>query len=161
MEEIVSTPACPQSGSLPSHRIIENLIARYAELVDDGDFAGLGALLADATFHGSGEPVSGSAAIEEMFRNTVIVYADGTPRTQHVTTNIGVEVDEQAGTAVARSYVTVLQALDDLPLQPVAAGRYRDRFARREGQWRFVERSVRIRMVGDVSRHLHQAAAGR
>jgi len=27
--------------------------------VDDGDFAGLGALLADATFTGSGAPVSG------------------------------------------------------------------------------------------------------
>ncbi|WP_256333051.1 nuclear transport factor 2 family protein [Streptomyces sp. 2131.1] len=96
-----------------------------------------------------------------MFRNTVIIHADGTPRTQHVTTNIGVEVDEQAGTAVARSYVTVLQALADLPLQPVAAGRYRDRFARREGQWRFVERRVQIRMVGDVSRHLHQTANAR
>lgn len=56
------TPVPSHSGSLPSHRIIENLIARYAELVDDGDFAGLGALLADATFHGSGEPVGGSAA---------------------------------------------------------------------------------------------------
>lgn len=161
MEKFVPTPSCPLGDSLPSHRIIENLIARYAELVDDGDFAGLGALLADATFHGSGEPVGGSAAIEEMFRNTVIVHADGTPRTQHVTTNIRVEVDEQAGAAVARSYVTVLQSLADLPLQPVAAGRYCDRFARREGQWRFVERRVQIRMVGDVSRHLHQAATGR
>ncbi|MEU6292540.1 nuclear transport factor 2 family protein [Streptomyces sp. NPDC046988] len=157
----MSTPPCPHGDSLPSHRLIENLIARYAELVDDGDFAGLGALLADATFRGSGEPVSGNAAIEEMFRNMLIVHADGTPRTQHVTTNINVEVDEQAGTAFARSYVTVLQALADLPLQPVAAGRYRDRFARRDGQWRFVERSVQIRMVGDVSRHLHGAAAGR
>jgi hypothetical protein len=34
------------------YRAIENLIATYAELVDDGDFAGLGALLADATFTG-------------------------------------------------------------------------------------------------------------
>jgi hypothetical protein len=41
------------------YRAIENLIATYAELVDDGDFAGLGALLADATFTGSGAPVSG------------------------------------------------------------------------------------------------------
>ncbi|MGW3497109.1 nuclear transport factor 2 family protein [Streptomyces sp. NPDC001020] len=90
---------------------MENLIARYAELVDDGDFAGLGVLLADATFTGSGEPVSGRDAIEKMFKDTVIVYADGTPRTQHVTTNVAIEVDEQAGTAVSRSYVTVFQAL--------------------------------------------------
>ncbi|KOV92079.1 MULTISPECIES: nuclear transport factor 2 family protein [unclassified Streptomyces] len=144
-----------------SHRAIENLIARYAELVDDGDFAGLGALLADATFTGSGEPVSGRAAIEKMFHDTLIVYADGTPRTQHVTTNIALEVDEQAGTAKARSYVTVFQALPDLPLQPIAAGRYHDRFERRDGRWRFVERRARINLVGDVSRHLRQAAAQR
>jgi len=144
-----------------SHRAVENLIARYAELVDDGDFAGLGALLADATFTGSGEPVRGRDAVEKMFRDTLIVYADGTPRTQHVTTNVAVEVDEQAGTAVARSYVTVLQALPDFPLQPVGAGRYHDRFERRDGQWRFAERRVRITLVGDVSRHLRQAAARR
>lgn len=151
------TPADPTSG----HRAIENLIARYAELVDDGDFAGLGILLADATFTGSGEPVSGRDAIEKMFRDTVIVYADGTPRTQHVTTNRAIEVDEQAGTAASRSYVTVLQALPGLPLQPIAGGRYHDRFERRDGQWRFVERRVRITLVGDVSRHLRRAAAQR
>ena len=36
--------------STPPHRAIENLIATYAELVDGGDFAGVGNLLADATF---------------------------------------------------------------------------------------------------------------
>ncbi|MFB7504060.1 nuclear transport factor 2 family protein [Streptomyces broussonetiae] len=155
----MSTFPCTPGDPVPSHRVVENLIARYAELVDDGDFAGLGVLLADATFTGSGEPVSGGDAIEKMFHDTVIVYADGTPRTQHVTTNVAVEVDEQAGTAVARSYVTVLQALPELPLQPIAGGRYHDRFERRDGQWHFVERRVRINLVGDVSRHLRQAAA--
>jgi 3-phenylpropionate/cinnamic acid dioxygenase small subunit len=144
-----------------SHRAIENLIMNYAELVDDGDFAGLGALLAHATFAGGGAPVSGSAAIEKMFQDTLIVYDDGTPRTQHVVTNVAVEVDEQAGTGLARSYVTVLQSLPELPLQPIAGGRYHDRFERRDGQWHFVERRVRINLVGDVSRHLRQAAAKR
>ncbi|MFE4355577.1 nuclear transport factor 2 family protein [Kitasatospora sp. NPDC057518] len=149
----MSAPVDP----VPSHRAIENLIARYAELVDDGDFAGLGALLADAVFVGSGAPVRGGEAIEAMFRETVIIHADGTPRTQHVTTNVAVEVDEPAGTAVARSYVTVLQALPGLPLQAIAGGRYHDRFARGEdGRWRFAERRVRITLVGDVSRHLRR-----
>lgn len=157
----MSTSGRAPADPAPSHRAVENLIARYAELVDDGDFAGLGTLPADATFTGSGEPVSGRDAIEKMFRDTLIVYADGTPRTQHVTTNVAIEVDEQAGTAVARSYVTVLQALPDLPLQPIAGGRYHDRFERRDGQWRFGERRVRITLVGDVNRHLRQAAAQR
>ncbi|MFD8594432.1 nuclear transport factor 2 family protein [Kitasatospora sp. NPDC059646] len=138
----------------PAERAIGNLIARYAELVDDGDFAGLGELLADAVFVGGGGPVRGRAGIERMFRGLLIVHDDGTPRTHHVTSNLAVEVDERAGTATARSYVTVFQALPDLPLQAVAAGRYHDRFARRDGRWRFTERRVRIRLVGDVSRHL-------
>lgn len=148
------------NAAAPSgYRAVENLIARYAELVDDGDFAGVGELLADATFVGSGEPVRGPEAIERMFREALIVYPDGTPRTHHVTSNVAIEVDEQAGTADARSYVTVLQALPELPLQAIAAGRYRDRFERRDGRWRFVERHVRMRLVGDVSRHLRRTTA--
>ena len=142
-----------------SYRAIENLIASYAELVDDGDFAGVGMLLADATFTGGAGSVSGRAAIEELLRDSLIVYEDGTPRTKHVTTNIVIEVDEETGTAVARSYFTALQALPGLALQPIVSGRYQDRFARRDGRWRFVERRVRTDLLGDVSRHLRHAAA--
>ncbi|MER7845068.1 nuclear transport factor 2 family protein [Kitasatospora sp. NPDC096077] len=138
----------------PDHRAVENLIARYAELVDDGDFAGLGDLLADAVFIGSGTPLRGREAIERMFHDTVIRYEDGTPRTQHVTTNLAVELDHPAGTATARSYVTVLQALPELPLQTIAAGRYHDRFARTDGRWHFTERRVRITLLGNTRHHL-------
>ena len=141
-----------------SSRAIENLIATYAELVDDGDFAGVGDLLADATFTGSGGAVSGRDAIEGMLRANVIVYEDGTPRTQHVTTNMAIEVDEAAGTALGRSYFTVLQALPELVLQPIVSGRYEDRFERRDGRWRFVARRVRTDLVGDISRHLRSSA---
>ena len=65
-----------------------------------------------------------------------------------------IEADEEAGTAVSRAYFTVLQALPGLPLQPIASGRYRDRFERRDEQWRFAERRVRVDLVGDVSHHL-------
>ena len=126
--------------------------------MDDGDFAGLGDLLADATYAGSGTPVSGRDAIVTMFENTLILYDDGTPRTQHVTTNIAVEVDEPAGMATSRSYVTVFQATPESPLQPIAAGRYQDRFERRDQRWRFTERRVRITLVGDLSHHLRPAA---
>ncbi|MFF5206310.1 nuclear transport factor 2 family protein [Streptosporangium sp. NPDC000396] len=133
---------------------ITNLIAEYAELVDTGDFVGVGELFADGVFIGSGAPVHGREAVEKMLRDTVILYEDGTPRTHHATTNLAVDIDEETGTAAARSYVTVFQALPDFPLQSVAAGRYTDRFERRDGRWRFVERHVRIHLVGDVSRHL-------
>lgn len=154
-----STPAANPTDPPSSDRIIENLIATYAELVDAGDFAGLGILLAEATFSGRAGGVTGREAIEKMFRAAVIVYDDGTPRTRHVTTNVIVEVDDASGTADSRSYFTVLQALPDLPLQPIASGRYRDRFERRDGRWRFVERVVSVDLVGDVSRHLRGSAA--
>ena len=144
-----------------SYRAIESLIATYAELVDDGDFAGVADLLAEATFTGGIGSVSGREAIEKMLRDNVIVYDDGTPRTKHVTTNLAIEVEEDAGTAVSRSYFTALQALPDMALQPIVSGRYHDRFARRDGQWRFVERRVRTDLVGDVSRHMRRPAVDR
>jgi hypothetical protein len=155
------TPAATVSGvtTAPdphqSARSIENLIVRYAELVDAGDFRGLGEMFADAVFGGEGDAVaSGRDAIEKLFRSLVRVYDDGTPRTKHVTTNISIDVDTDGGTAESRSYVTVLQALPDLPLQPIVAGRYRDRFEARDGLWHFVERRFTTDLVGDVSRHL-------
>ena len=92
-----------------------------------GDFAGVAELLADATFTGGAGSVTGRDAIEKMLRESLIVYDDGTPRTKHVTTNVVIEVDEEAGTAVSRSYFTALQALPDLALQPIVSGRYQDR----------------------------------
>src|SRR2546422_8082982 len=112
----MSTSTPKRGGStdpLSSYRAIENLIATYAELVDDGDFAGVGILLADATFTGGAGSMSGRDAIEKMLRDSLIVYDDGSPRTKHVTTNVAIEVDEEANTAVSRSYFTVVQALPD------------------------------------------------
>ena len=137
-----------------SCREIANLIAGYAESVDRGDFASVGSLLADAVFVGSGVPLRGREAIEAMFRDTIITYEDGTPRTKHVTTNVIIDLAPDAGRATARSYFTVLQALPDLALQPIAAGRYHDQFEWRAQRWRFAERRVHVDLVGDVSRHL-------
>ena len=151
-------PAAGFGDPASSERAIENLIAAYAELVDDGDFAGVGRLLADAVFTGGSGSARGPQEIEKMLRENVIVYDDGTPRTKHLTTNVAIEVDEHAGTAAARSHFTVVQAAPGLALQAIVSGRYRDRFERRDGRWRFVERLVRTDRVGDVRGHLRRAA---
>lgn len=146
----------PDDG-VPS-RIIENLIATYAFLVDDGDFTALGELLGHAEFSlNGGPPVRGQAAVEEFARNTLQTYSDGTPRTRHVTTNIIIEPGDEAGTAVSRSYFTVFQELPGFPLQAIASGRYRDRFRQQDGRWRFAQRSVMTSLVGDVSHHVRAA----
>ncbi len=59
-----STPNRVPTDPPPSYRAIKNLIATYAELVDDGDFEGVGILLADATFRGG----SGSSAVPTRSR---------------------------------------------------------------------------------------------
>lgn len=139
---------------MTDERQIENLIATYAFLVDDGKFAALGELMADCTLSLNGTTVVGRDAIEEFAHAVLQVHDDGTPRTRHVTTNLILELDADAGEASARAYYTVFQALEGFPLQPIAAGRYRDRFARRNGTWRFVERDVSTDLSGDVSHHV-------
>lgn len=135
---------------------IEELIYKYAERIDAGDFAGVGALFADGELRAAepGPSIRGAAAVHKLYAATVRVYADGTPRTKHVTTNVIVEVDEEAGTATARSYFTVLQQLEDLPLQVIVAGRYQDTCVRVDDAWRFSIRQMHVDLEGDLRRHL-------
>jgi hypothetical protein len=134
---------------------IQNLVHRYAELIDLGDFEALGHLLGDAEVGSGGHAgfLTGHDAVVAMFASTTRRYSDGTPRTKHVTTNLIVEVDENSGTAICRSYFTVLQATDVLPLQPIVAGRYHDRFVRQGTVWQFAGRRFFLDLVGDVSQH--------
>jgi hypothetical protein len=80
------------------------------------------------------------------------VYPDGTPRTKHIITNVVIDVDGER--ACARSYATVFQQTDELPLQPIACGRYVDRFERVSGAWRFADRLVTGFLLGDRSQHV-------
>lgn len=137
-----------------AHQAIANLIYRYAECVDNADFAGIRALFADAAFTGSGGTLHGGDAIARMFEKTVIVHEDGTLRTKHVTTNVAIEVDENAGTAASKAYYTIMQAAPGLPLQPIACGTYHDTFEVHDGQWRFTERRITMDLAGDVTHHL-------
>ncbi|WP_328450919.1 nuclear transport factor 2 family protein [Amycolatopsis sp. NBC_00438] len=133
-------------------REIENLIHRYASLVDAGDFTAVGELFASGAFAGSGGVARGAAAVEQMLRSTVILYPDATPRTKHVTTNVSISVT--GDTAASQAYFTVLQAVEGFPLQTIAAGTYRDTFSRSAGEWQFTERQAAVDLVGDFSHHL-------
>jgi hypothetical protein len=125
--------------SLSSERAIENLIASYAFLNDDADIAGLGELFADAVCTLDGTTARGSEEVETLARTIINVGADGRSTTSHEITNIMLDVDEVAGTAVGQAYWTVYQAVSGTPRQPILAGRYHDRFERRDGVWRFAE----------------------
>ena len=62
------------------------LLARYGELIDAGDFAGVGQLLSEAVVEGpDGTPIAqGSAEIEALYVAMTRRFEDGTPRTAHI-----------------------------------------------------------------------------
>ena len=135
---------------------ISDMMFRYAELFDTGRFDEFAALFEHGQWHKAGP---GAAATRQWIDDNVRLY-DGLPRTKHVTTNVIVDADEEAGTATASAYVTVFQALPDFPLQPIFSGRYQDRLARIDGQWRWIERRVVNDLYGDISRHTRFASSG-
>jgi SnoaL-like domain len=138
---------------------IQNLVYTYCHRIDRGDFAGLGELFANAVIMVPAAPtekVAGAEAVREMYVKFTRRYPDDdTPKTAHVTSNL-VILPEGSDAASAQSYFVVHQATATLPLQPIIAGRYFDRFERVDGQWRFSERRIEVDLMGDLSVHLLQ-----
>ncbi|KVG65216.1 nuclear transport factor 2 family protein [Burkholderia cenocepacia] len=138
---------------------IANLLYRYAERLDAGDLPGVAELFRHARIrtHAGAPPIDADALLA-LFDARVKRYPCGTPRTKHVVTNPIIEIDEAAHRATARSYYTVLQAVEGLPLQPIAAGRYHDAFERVDGAWRFAFRDYAgFDFAGELSHHLNPA----
>jgi 3-phenylpropionate/cinnamic acid dioxygenase small subunit len=135
---------------------ITELLYRYAELIDAGDFDGIGRLLARSTFGGPASgSVSGADNIAKLFAMTTRRYPEhgNTPRTRHLVLNPVVELSGD-GTAATRSTFCVMQDTETVPIRPIVVGRYYDAFARDDQGWYFTERKVDIQMIGDVSAHL-------
>jgi 3-phenylpropionate/cinnamic acid dioxygenase small subunit len=140
-------------------REIENLLHIYAELMDAGDLEGVADLFAHGRIAASANAppemtFEGRDRVLGLYRGSARIYADGSPHTRHVTSNSIIEVDEAAKTASARSYYTVFQQVEDLPLQPIIAGRYHDTFRCIDGRWWFDTRIILVDLTGDLSRHL-------
>jgi 3-phenylpropionate/cinnamic acid dioxygenase small subunit len=135
--------------------VIVELLARYAEAIDAGDFAAVGELFSDAELldAGGARLAVGREQVTALYEVSTRRYEDGTPRTAHVITNVIVEA---VGDDVVemRSRFTVFQATDGLALQPVVVGRYVDRVERSGGVWRFTGRTMIPESWGDVSHHL-------
>lgn len=134
---------------------IMNLLSTYALHMDRGRLDEAAALFKDATIVlREGIEVDG-AGLRDLWRKSVRIHPDGTPRTKHVITNPIMQIDDEAGTATVRTYYTVLQAAEGLPLQVIAGGRYRDEFTRTDGTWHFSKRYYyMLDKVGDMSAHL-------
>ena len=136
---------------------INTLMMTYSELLDGGRFEDFAALFEHATYrieHAGAEHVSEYRGAAEVlgFAKQTRVYEDGTPRTKHAITNVNIQLDGDQATATC--YVTVFQQTEVLPLQPIASGRYLDRFERVDGTWRFADRLITGFLLGDRSQHV-------
>ena len=116
---------------------------------------GRGRLFERATLrtHGGAEALHGGKAVQQILETAVQLY-DGVPSTKHLITNVSVEVDGDRKSATARSYYTALQARPELPIQPILAGRWHDRFERDGESWWFVDRLIYTDLVGDLRFHI-------
>jgi 3-phenylpropionate/cinnamic acid dioxygenase small subunit len=154
---VVDTTPLREATTFADWHAINTLLMTYAELVDAARFADVGAMFEHATYrveHADTMQVSSCEGATEVqaFCEQTRVYPDGTTRTKHVVSNVVIEVDGDR--ASARSYVTVFQQTDVLPLQPIASGRYVDRFERAAGTWRFADRLITGFLLGDRSQHV-------
>ena len=134
---------------------IENLLARYCELFDSGDLDAYVALFEEASIANQFVTSEGPGELRAFFERNGIFY-NGVPHTRHLTTNIYIDIADDGQTAISRSYVTILQALSDFPLQPVFVGQYQDELMKRDGKWRFKSRRCEPFLAGDLSRHARQ-----
>jgi len=133
---------------------IENLLYEYQERIDDGDLHGVAAMFAHAVIRAEGMDVAwvGEDQIYAMYAGFVRMY-HGSPRTTHTNPNAIIHIDEDAGTATCRSKYVVFQETPDLPLQPIITGGYHDTFERVDGAWRFTERVMITRSLGNMIHH--------
>ena len=135
------------------YEAVRNLLGRYVEVMDAGDWDGLGALFTHGRLtdeHGKDVAV-GARSVAKLYGFLVQLH-DGSPLTRHLVTGPVIEVDGDS--AVCRSSFLVVQQVAGGPLQPIAAGRYRDTFAVVDGTWCFTERQFFLEQRGDMSNHM-------
>ncbi|MEM9377938.1 MAG: nuclear transport factor 2 family protein [Pseudomonadota bacterium] len=141
---------------MDAHSEIMRLLNRYCYAIDTGDFDDFVELFAKASWTTTDAPAvfTGREEIAKEVVGRIKRYEDGTPKTKHIMSNIQLDIDEAAGTAKGQRYVTVIQATDALPLQPIFAAHYYDEFVREDGKWRFASTNMDHALAGDLSHHV-------
>jgi len=126
---------------LISREQIRELVAAYAQLADSGRFDALLDLFADDATLEPGElpAVAGRDALRQFFSGTSrsLVAATTRPLIRHHVSNLRIAC-EGPDAATGTCYFLVVTERG-----PDHWGRYRDRYVRTGGRWRFQHRTVR------------------
>ncbi len=144
--------------------LIQNMLNRYSDAVDRGDFEEVGQMFreADVYFPGEEKPSirKGTGDFAKHLRKWTRVFPDtGNPKTRHLCVNPIIDFDD-ATHARCQTYFVVFQAAEGLPLQPIITGTYLDRLEKRSGDWVFSERRELVGQTGNLSAHLLQSFEG-
>jgi len=145
------------------YEAIRGLCFRYTFMLDDGDFAGVAALLGRGVLRPAmpgveAEPITGAEEIERFYTEQVITYRDGDPRTRHLITNQLIEIADDGTSATSRCYFTVLQRPPKRPYGIVVGGQYHDRFVKEDGTWRFAEKTIQVDHLNEIELHFRITA---
>ena len=133
---------------------ISNLIYAYARHIDQGNFEAVAELFRNGGIYTDQGQALGYDQVLAMYTGATRRYPDdGTPKTQHITTNLAIEI--HGNQAHCQSYFSVLQAVPpDFPLQTIISGRYEDEFLLGDQGWTFKRRHIQPTLFGDLSKHL-------
>ncbi len=120
---------------------ITGLVYRCAEHIDNGELALAAALFENAQvkLHPEGETLNHKELLAQ-WQKEIALQANGTSASRQLISNPIIEIDKAGGRATCRSYYTVLQLKASLPLQATAAGKYHDKFVKKNGRWQFLAR---------------------
>jgi ketosteroid isomerase-like protein len=129
----------PKDVSAEVESAIRRLVARYCQLVDDGEIdAAVDLFSEDGRYLADGDERKGREAIRRA------LYAEATGTRLHQVTNVVVSNGSQDGTFHAVSDLAVSAKGED-GWKQVFAGRYHDTFAGAGRQMRFTQRILTSR----------------
>ena len=115
---------------------IRNLIGLHSQLTDDGDYERRVDLYTDDGVFTMGEATS--VGREELLASFAATSAPER-RGKHITANTVLEIDGDTASARTDFFFSLPSA--DGP-KPLAAGRYFDTFAKRDGRWLYTRRQI-------------------
>jgi hypothetical protein len=130
--------------ALEDREAIRDVFSAYCFRMDDGDYAGVGALFApDGEWIASYSHAVGPAAIAAMLAHN-IPDPNGGPKRKHFVMNSLITCTGDTATARASYFVVIGEGGGPIP---VVAGTYEDELVRTDAGWRFRSR----RLVHDIA----------
>lgn len=127
-----------------AERQIARLIHAYLYRLDAGDLEAVADFFEDATWSISPELTTRGKAEKLAWLREHTPAHGAYLGPQHLIGNLLIDVADDGQTATSVSYFIVSQLTEGSAVQAVARGRYVDRFALHNGNWRFTQRLVHI-----------------